>query len=156
MEAGNITFPKNLMPKKFYIIHRVKRECQKLFCASNSATTSEQHHVGIHLAIKCCKDQSINHCKSWRYSSVSTGHRCSFCFAKVLDAVGNNNETSLLGRTDWPSSWRAVIKLDNTTAVPGKEQMCTWFGVCHAKFVLLKSEQEIVENFTITLPRMQL
>ena len=108
------------------------------------------------LGHKCCKDQSFNHCKSWRYSGVSTGHRCSLCFAKVLDAVGNNNETSLLRRTDWPSSWRAVIKLENTTAVPGKEQTCTWFGVCHAKFVLLKSEQEIAKNFTITLPRMQL
>ena len=155
MEAENITFPKNLMPKKFYIIHTVKRECEELFCSSNSATTSEQHHVGIHLAINVAKTSHltiVNHGDTQVLAQVID----VVCFAKVLDAVGNNNETSLLRRTDWSSSWRAVIKLENTTAVPGKEQTCTWFGVCHAKFVLLKSEQEIAKNFTITLPRMQL
>lgn len=77
MEAENITFPKNLMPKKFYIIHTVKRECEELFCASNSATTSEQHHVGIHLAINVAKTSHL----------TIVNHGDTQVLAQVIDVV---------------------------------------------------------------------
>ena len=77
MEAGNITFPINLMPKKFYIIHTVKRECEKLFCASNSATTSEQHHVEIHLAINVAKTSQL----------TIVNHGDTQVLAQVIDVV---------------------------------------------------------------------
>ena len=59
MKTANINLSQNIMAKKFYILHTVKKECEKLFCASSSAPTSEQHHAGIHLVINVAKTSQL-------------------------------------------------------------------------------------------------
>ena len=164
MEATNIIFPAEIMPKKFHLTQTLKLEREKLLtCASNSTTSLEQRHVGIQLAINVVKASKISNSVHGDTSALAEAVGCSFPFAKkVIEAVEKGEESSLLKRnmrcdtllgTDWPSKLKSyVIQPENSRAVPGKEQVSIRYGVRHAKFVLLKSKQEIAENLKKLYP----
>ena len=152
LKVADITFPANQIPKKFAVSQIVSREQKQLLsCASNSSTSLEQRKVGIQLVINVAKKSALSTDSHRGVTALAEAVGCSFRFAKsVITAVANGKEGSLLTRnvrsdallaTDWPTKLESyVLEPENIRAVPGNEQVSI-------RYVLLKSRQEIADNF---------
>lgn len=93
MDTANITFPKNIMLKKFYVFHTVKKGCEKLLvCASNSAKKqgNAKSNVGIQLIINIANTSQLSNVYHGNISALEQAIGCCFRSAKVLNAVRNN------------------------------------------------------------------
>ena len=142
----------------------LKKERNKLSSStSNFDATSEQCHVGIQLVICFAKTSQLFNANHWNTSALAQKIGCRFPFAKVLDAVENSRHfLDEKKHALWCSSWNwLVIQVrqawyppENSRAVPGKEQVSKEYEVCHTKFVLLMSKQEIAENFKKVYPEL--
>ena len=160
LKVADITFPANQIPKKFVVSQIVSRERKQLVsCASNSSTSLVQRKVVINVA----ENSALSTDSHGDVTALAEAVSCSFRFAKsVITAVANGEEGSLLTRnvrcdallaTDWPTKLESyVLEPENSRAVPGNKQVSIRYGVRHAKYVLLKSRQEIAGHFIQLYP----